>query len=134
MKKQFVFAAAALMLTGCGSTENTDMQYIKTSVMYDTLYDMYQNPDQYMGKKFHMSGELYPSKDDDGETFYSIYTENSSGAGLGLELDWSDYSGLNDRDMITVEGTLDKEEYEHEGEKQEYLILRVTSLEKRDKN
>ena len=85
MKKTVIIPACVLLLTGCGnsgSSAESDMTYIKTSVMYDTLYDMYQNPDQYMGKKFHMSGQLYPSKDDNGDTFYSVYTEN----GLSLNL------------------------------------------------
>ena len=134
MKKYLAAAAAVIFLTGCGQSAENDMQYIKTSVMYDTLTDMYQNPEQYLGKLYHMSGQFYPSESDDGTKIYSVYTEGSDGHGIGLELDWSDYSGLNERDMITVEGKLDKEEFEHDGEKSEFLILRVTSLEKRDKS
>ena len=133
MKKTVILAAAALMLSGCGkNTEENEMTYVKTSVLYDTLYDMYENPDDYLGKMYHITGQLYPSYDDDNKLFYSVYTESSDGHALGLELDWLDYSGLSDYDTITVEGTLDKATQTHDGEESEYLILRVTSLEKRD--
>ena len=134
MKRILSAAAAAMLLTSCGeqSSISQKMQYIKTSVMYDTLYDMYQNPDNYLGGQYHMVGTLYPSTDDDGNTFYSVYTSDSDGDhGIGLELDWSDYSGLQDHDRITVEGTLDRQKGTYNGEEVEYLILRVSMLEKR---
>ena len=132
-KTVFTLAVSAMLLTACGSKNSTDdMQYIKTSVLYDTISDMYDNPDQYLGKKFHMVGTLYPSTEDDGTKFYSIYAEESPNShGIGLELDWSDYSGLEDYDTVTVEGKLDKDKGMHDGEEVEYLVLRVSMLEKR---
>lgn len=132
-KTVFTLAVSAMLLTACGSKNSTDdMQYIKTSVLYDTISDMYDNPDQYLGKKFHMVGTLYPSTEDDGTKLYSIYAEESPNShGIGLELDWSDYSGLEDYDTVTVEGKLDKDKGMHDGEEVEYLVLRVSMLEKR---
>ena len=132
-KTVFTLAVSAMLLTACGSKNSTDdMQYIKTSVLYDTISDMYDNPDQYLGKNFHMVGTLYPSTEDDGTKFYSIYAEESPNShGIGLELDWSDYSGLEDYDTVTVEGKLDKDKGMHDGEEVEYLVLRVSMLEKR---
>ncbi|MBR4200383.1 MAG: hypothetical protein IKQ91_03780 [Oscillospiraceae bacterium] len=136
MKKNTVLisAAAAVLLTACGTgSSEAEMQYIKTSVLYDTLSDMYQNPDAYLGKQFHIVGTLYPSTDHDGETFYSVYAEETRGGhGIGLELDWNDFSGFTDYETVTVEGTLDKEKGNHDGEEIQYLILRVSKLEKRD--
>ena len=135
MKKQIILiSAAALLLTACGdkSSITQEMQYIKTSVMYDTICAMYDEPDSYLGGNYHMVGTLYPSTDDDGETFYSIYAPDANNDhGIGIELDWSDYSGLKDYDRVTVEGKLDKQKGQHDGQEIEYLILRVTKLEKR---
>ncbi len=118
-------------LWGCGKNEDS-MQYVKTAVMYETLYDMYSYPDEYVGKQYHMVGELYVHDDtEDGENIYSIYCEKD-GAGLGLELDWSDFTGLEAGDTITVEGRLDRETGSHHGEDVEYLVLRVSLLEKRE--
>lgn len=140
MKNQKLFAAlaAALLLTGCGeknssqsAADDNDMQYIKTSVLYDTLMQMYSAPDDFLGKKFHMVGTLYPSTSD-GESFYSIYAKPSGGGeGIGLELEWDDFSGMQDYDTVTVEGTLKKEKSEHDGNQIEYLVLQVSSIEKR---
>ena len=128
-----LICAAGLLLPACGAETSADeMHYIKTTVLYDTLYDMYASPDGYLGKQFHMVGTLYPSTDDQDETFYSLYTSDADGGhGIGLELDWSDYSGIEDYDTITVEGRLDTEKGTSNGEKVEYLILRVSMLEKR---
>lgn len=124
---------AALLLTACGGESSAAaMQYIKSVETYDTLSDMYQNPDSYLGKQYHIVGTLYPSTDANGEKFYSVYAEDSHGDdGIGLELDWSDFSGFADYDKITVEGTLDKEKETHDGASVEYLILRCTTVEKR---
>ena len=134
-------AAALLLLTACGKQESADilpeektMTYIKTVSLYDTLTDMYNNPNDYLGKDFHMVGTLYPGTTDDGTKFYSVYTTDAHGdEGIGLELDWSDFSGIEDYDKITVEGKLDKFSAEDEnGESHEYLILRCSSLTKRE--
>jgi uncharacterized membrane protein YcgQ (UPF0703/DUF1980 family) len=108
------------------------MQYIKTSVLYDTLINMYSAPDNYLGKQFHMVGQLYPSTHDD-ESFYSIYAKPTDGGeGIGLELEWPDFSGLQDYDTITVEGTLEQRTGTENGTQYGYLVLKVSSLEKRD--
>lgn len=137
MKRIAPLLLAAAVLTACGENSTAsiseEMHYIKTSVLYDTITDMYQNPDSYLGGNYHMVGALYPSADDDGNTFYSVYASDSDGDhGIGIELDWNDFSGLSDYDTITVEGKLEKEKGIHEGEEIEFLILRVTSLEKRE--
>ena len=125
-------ALAAMLLTACGGESSQAMQFIKSVETYDTLSDMYQNPDSYLGKQYHIVGTLYPSTDANGEKFYSVYAEDSHGDdGIGLELDWSDFSGFADYDKITVEGTLDKEKETHDGASVEYLILRCTTVEKR---
>lgn len=139
MKNQTIIAAAlsCLLLSGCGAKESSadnenEMQYIKTSVLYDTLMNMYTYPDDYLGQKFHMVGQLYPSTDD-GVQFYSIYAKPTSGGeGIGLELEYSDFSGLSDFDTITVEGTLEQRTDQHEGQERKYLVLNVSSLEKRE--
>lgn len=132
-KKAGLFLVAALMLTGCGTqTDDTEMHYVKTSVLYDTLVDMYSNPDDYLGKNYHMVGTLYPTTDDD-ETFYSIYADGTGGAeGLGLELDWDDFSAYKDFDTIMVEGKIDRVTATHEGKEITYLVMRVSQIEKRD--
>lgn len=131
MKKQLCAAClAAMLLTACGDS-SAEMQYIKSSVTYDTINDMYHNPDKYLGGKYHIVGTLYPSKDEDGKTFYSVYASSGS-EGIGLELDWDNFDGIADYDKITVEGTLDKAKGEHDGESIEYLILRCTLVEKRN--
>lgn len=119
----------AALLGGCG--EENGMQYIKTSVMYETFYDMYSYPEEYLGKQYHMVGELYVHDDtDDGAPIYSVYCEQD-GAGLGIELDWDNFDGLTAGDTITVEGKLEQESGTHHGQTVEYLVLRVTMLEKR---
>ena len=132
MRKTAILAAGLLLLTGCGETQDQEVHYIKTSVMYNTLTDMYQNPDDYLGKIYHMTGTLYPSTDQNGQTFYSVYVEGADGHGIGLELDYSSFEGLADYDTITVEGKLEKETGNVNGTQSEYLILRVSSLEKRE--
>lgn len=137
MNKQTIIAAAlsCLLLNGCGAKESSaenEMQYIKTSVLYDTIMDMYSNPDNYLGRQFHMVGQLYPSTHGD-EQFYSIYAKPTSGGdGIGLELEWSDFSGLEDFDTITVEGTLEQRTGSDNGSHYGYMVLKVSSLEKRD--
>lgn len=126
---------SAVLLTACGAKDSApaEMQYIKTSVTYETISDMYANPDAYLGKPYHIVGTLYPSQDDDGETFYSVYAEASSGGhGIGLELDWEKGDGFEDYDTVTVEGILETETAVHDGSEIEYLILRVSMLEKRE--
>ena len=134
MKKELTVCAAALLLTACGDTSSApqEMQYIKTSVTYNTIYDMYINSESYLGGLYHIVGTLYPSTDEDGETFYSVYAKSPDGEGIGLELDWNDFSGIDDYDTITVEGTLDLEKGTHDGAEIEYLILRCTMVEKRE--
>ena len=126
-------ALAALLLTACGGESSAAaMQYIKSVETYDTLSDMYQNPDSYLGKQYHIVGTLYPSTDANGGKFYSVYAEDSHGDdGIGLELDWSDFSGFADYDRITVEGTLEKTTGNVNGVHAEYLILRCSMVEKR---
>lgn len=132
--------AAALILTACGDKNEDsgnpgEMQYIKTSVLYDTIMNIYANPDSHLGKSYHMVGELYPTTTDEGETFYSIYAKGTGGQeGIGIELEWGDYSGFQDHETVTVEGTLEKQPRMHEGKEQEFLILHVTKLEKRETN
>lgn len=136
MKKGLLPIAAALLcivpLGGCKEDAVSDeMVYIKTSVMYDTLYDMYSNPDDYLGRRYHMVGELYAYEDEEnGETIYSVYCEQE-GAGLGLELDWDNDAGIAVGDIITVEGRLEQDSGIHNGETVEFLVLRVEMLEKR---
>ena len=135
MKQNLIaIAAAGLLLTACGdASSEQEIQYIKSSVTYDTISAMYNEPESYLNKTYHMVGQFYPSTDhDSGEKFYSIYAEESPNShGIGLELDWSDYSGLEDYDTVTVEGKLDKDKGMHDGEEVEYLVLRVSMLEKR---
>ncbi|MCQ2417790.1 MAG: hypothetical protein MJ071_08280 [Oscillospiraceae bacterium] len=137
MKKTAFTAAMLIILTSCGSNqpaaEEQKMVYIKTAVMFDTLTDMYNNPEEYLGKQYHMSGTLYPYTDNNGNVFYSVYTEDqSSGHGIGLELDWEDFSSFEDYETVTVEGILEKTSIESDGNQQEYLILHVSSIEKRE--
>ena len=133
-----VLLSAGLLFAGCAEKSSTEsaekkIHYIKTSVMYDTLLDIYQNKDDYLGETLHMVGTLYPSKDDNDEIFYSIYAEPQSGGdGIGLELDWSDFSEFEDYDKIMVEGTLDQTTVQDQGRHREILILRVSTIEKRD--
>lgn len=136
-KRLFAVAGSTLLLCACGNAESGDssekMQYIKTSVLYDTLTDMYNEPDNYLGKTFHIVGTLYTSEDDDGTKIYSVYAEQQgSDEGIGLELDWSDFSGIEVHDKIMVEGTLEREKGTFHGNEMEYLVLRVSTLEKRD--
>ena len=133
-----VLLTAGLLLTGCAnktSTESTaqKVHYIKTSVMYDTLLDIYNNKDQYLGETLHMVGLLYPSKDENEDIFYSIYAEpQNGGEGIGLELDWSDFSEFEDFDKVMVEGKLEQTTVQENGSDREILILRVSTIEKRD--
>ena len=137
MKKRILAAAlCGMLLCACGEKKeesSSEMQYIKTAVLYDTITDMYENPDQYLNKTYHMVGTLYPSKDDDGNVLYSIYAKDpGSDHGIGVELDWSDFSGFSDYDKVTVEGKLEQEHGQYQGEKIDYLVLRVSLLEKRE--
>ncbi len=137
MKKRILAAAlCGMLLCACGKKKeesSSEMQYIKTAVLYDTITDMYENPDQYLNKTYHMVGTLYPSKDDDGNVLYSIYAQQpGSDHGIGVELDWSDFSGFSDYDKVTVEGKLEQEHGQYQGEKIDYLVLRVSLLEKRE--
>ena len=131
-----VLFGSALLLNGCGAPKNdsseTDMIFVKSVSLYDTIVDIYANPDQYLGKSYHMVGTLYPSEEDNGDKFYSIYAKPQGGGdGTGLELDWSDYSGFSDYDKVAVEGTLEKQERVHHGETAEFIVMKVTMLEKR---
>lgn len=126
-----------LMLNGCGNPGSSESEpeiiYIKSVSLYDTITDIYANPDAYLGKKYHMVGTLYPSTNDNGSKFYSVYAKSSDGSqGIGLELDWDDYSGLADNDKITVEGTLEKQMRSLHGVRGDYIVLKVSLLEKRE--
>jgi len=138
MKQNLIaIAAAGLLLTACGdASSEQEIQYIKSSVTYDTISAMYNEPESYLNKTYHMVGQFYPSTDhDSGEKFYSIYAENSGGHGVGIEMDGSkvSYDGLEDYDTVTVEGKLEKQKMQHDGSEIEVLILRLTSIEKREK-
>ncbi len=140
MKKQAAIILAALLLTACGDSSEVsvsqEMQYIKTSVLYDTITAMYNDPDSYVGGVYHMVGTLYPSTDENGDKFYSVYAAEpgDSDHGIGLELDWQDYSGFQDYETVTVEGKLEIADATdaETGEAYQYLILRTTLLEKRN--
>ncbi len=141
MKKRRWIAAmlcVGSLLTACGEKKTDapkEMQYIKTSVFYATVMDMYQNPDAYLGGQYHFVGELYASTDsENGNVYYSVYGENpaSPGSGIGIELSDCSFDGLEAGDTITVEGTLDSDKGDFEGEEREYLVLRVSSIEKRE--
>ena len=127
--------SAVLLLCGCtdgNSSSEDEMIYIKSVSLYDTIVDIYGDPDSYLGKTYHMVGTLYPSEDDNGETFYSIYAEPQGGGdGTGIELDWNDYDGFADFDKVTVEGTLEKQMRVHHGAQNDYIVLKVSLLEKR---
>ena len=76
-----------LLLCGvllCGCTEpnknaGSEMIYVKSVSLYDTIVEIYGDPEAHVGETYHMVGTLYPSQDDDGETFYSIYAEPQGG-------------------------------------------------------
>ena len=109
------------------------MIYVKSVSLYDTITDIYADPDAYLGKQYHMVGTLYPSTDDNGSKFYSIYARSSAtGQGIGLELDRDDYSGFADNDKVTVEGTLEKQMRSQHGVRGDYIVLKVSLLEKRE--
>ncbi len=136
--KKSVFCAVLIsgcLLMGCNESSSVpqEMQYIKTSVFYDTVMDMYNNPDNYLGGKYHMVGELTSVTDDSGATYYSVCGNSPTDRDerIGIELKYDDFSNVSVGDTITVEGTLDTEKAEVEGEEHELLILRVTLLEKR---
>ena len=125
----FAIPLAALLLTACGDSsiaESDSMICIKNSTFYSTVSDMYANPDSYVGKTYHLTGQLHISESDD-ETIYSIYREEN-GSQIGIELDWNDFSGLEHDDTITVEGKLETESGFHHEQTVEYLVLRVTML------
>ncbi|MBR3449200.1 MAG: hypothetical protein IKH27_15510 [Oscillospiraceae bacterium] len=126
-----------LMFNGCGNPGSSDsepeMIYVKSVSLYDTISDIYADPDAYLGKQYHMVGTLYPSTDDSGSKFYSIYAKSSgTGPGIGLELDWDDYSGFADNEKVTVEGTLEKQMRSLHGVRGDYIVLKVSLLEKRE--
>ena len=127
--------AAVLLLCGCTDPEQNsepDLIYVKSVSLYDTIVEIYGDPEAYLGKTYHMVGTLYPSEDDNGETFYSIYAEPQGGGdGTGIELDWNDYDGFADFDKVTVEGTLEKQMRVHHGAQNDYIVLKVSLLEKR---
>ena len=128
---------SAMLLNGCGNPENSnsesEMIYVKSVSLYDTIVDIYADPDAYIGKSYHMVGTLYPSEEDNGDKFYSIYAKpQSGGEGTGLELDWNDYNGFSDYDKVAVEGTVEKQKRVHHGVRNDYLVLKVSMLEKRD--
>ena len=126
---------SVMLLSGCHSPEGSsepEMIYVKTTTLYQTIMDIYEDPDSYLGKSYHMVGTLYPSEEDNGDKFYSIYAKpQTGGEGTGLELDWDDYSGFSDFDKVAVEGTLEKQTRSHHGVRNEYVILKVSMLEKR---
>ena len=126
-----------LLLNGCSAPVSSDsepeMIYVKSVSLYDTITDIYADPDAYLGKQYHMVGTLYPSTDDNGSKFYSIYARSSvTGQGIGLELDRDDYSGFADNDKVTVEGTLEKQMRSQHGVRGDYIVLKVSLLEKRE--
>ena len=129
-----VLFGSAVLLNGCGSKQESsepEMVYVKSVLLYDTITDIYANPDQYLGKSYHMVGTLYPSEEDNGDKFYSIYAKpQTGGEGTGIELDWNDYSGFSDYDKVAVEGTLEKQTRSHHGVRNEYIVLKVSLLEK----
>ena len=61
-----------LLLNGCGAPVSSDsepeMIYVKSVSLYDTITDIYADPDAYLGKQYHMTGTLYPSTNDNGNT------------------------------------------------------------------
>lgn len=127
-----------MLLSGCGNpgsgnSSEPEMIYVKSVSLYDTITDIYADPDAYLGKKYHMVGTLYPATDDNGSTFYSIYAKSPDGGqGIGLELDWDDFSGFADNDKVTAEGTLEKQMRTQHGVRGDYIVLKVSLLEKRE--
>lgn len=140
MKKLYfaVFLLSGCFLTSCGKKEESsaekEMQYIKTSQFYETVTDMYNNPDKYLDGTYHFVGELYSMTDDNGNTYYSVYGTNPSDkdCGIGIEMRWDDFSGLEAGDEITVEGTLSTEKENVDGLERTFLILTPTLLEKHE--
>ena len=67
-----LLGAAMLLLTACGngrqSSSEPEMIYVKSTTLYDTISEIYADPDSYLGKNFHMVGTLYPSEEDNGDT------------------------------------------------------------------
>lgn len=129
------YLLCGLLLCGCtepNKSAESEMIYVKSVSLYDTIAEIYSDPESHVGESYHMVGTLYPSQDDDGETFYSIYAQpQGGGEGTGIELDWNDYSGFSDYDKVTVEGTLEIQQRMHHGEENDFLVMKVSLLEKR---
>ncbi|MBR6762027.1 MAG: hypothetical protein IKM30_08365 [Oscillospiraceae bacterium] len=124
---------AGMLLGSCGKQNHSEeMIYVKSSMFYTTVTEMYNDPASYLGKQYHLVGELYVSEDSDtGETIYSVAGTSGSDA-IGLELSYDSFEGFSEGDRITVEGKLEQISVMHHGEEIEILILQVSLLEKRE--
>ncbi|MBO4878484.1 MAG: hypothetical protein J5501_10790 [Ruminococcus sp.] len=88
MKKRIfaVLAAAAIMLTGCGSAESgssvspaandgydVDLTQLSSSMVYGQVYDMVTNSDSYVGQKVKMKGSFSYYKDEQtGKEYFAV--------------------------------------------------------------
>ena len=137
--------AAVLTLTACGSKADEtvtaaapvqkvdlDLSKLSDTVVYSQVFDMYADPESYLGQRVKVKGSFnyYKDSETDNEYFAVVISDATACCAQGMEFVWAgehtfpqDYPALDSE--ITVTGTFST--YEENG--YEYIHLSDAELE-----
>ncbi len=113
---------------------DVDLTQLSSTMVYSEVFAMVYEPEEYMGKTVKMNGEFSVFEGVGGQLYFTCIVKDATACcaqGLEFELD-GDYVFPDDYpepgSEITVLGTFDKYEEEHDGNRYYYLILRHAKL------
>jgi len=116
MKKTMAAVLAAVMLavffTSCAShaSVDVDLTVMNSQMVYSTVYDMVNNPDNYLGKTVRISGLFTYNyfEPTDKDYYYCIVPDATECCQQGIEFIWSGASSTSDypekNARITISG------------------------------
>lgn len=116
------------------SNYDVDLTQLSSTMVYSEVYNMFSNPDDYMGKSIKMTG-LFSVYEDEltGNRYFSCIIEDATACcAQGIEFVLQDAKYPDDYPAIdseiTVSGIMDMYFEEMDGESYMYLYLREAKL------
>lgn len=113
---------------------DVDLTQLSSTMVYSEVYAMVYEPQAYLGKTVKMKGLFTAFEGDAGKVYFNCIVQDATACcAQGLEFELSDRYVYPDDypqpgEEITVQGTFDMYEEEHDGNSYYYLVLRNAEL------